>query len=720
MNAFLNSYAQVFFSDHRWLAWLLVFVSFFDPWAGIAGALSVLVANSAAYWMGYNRWFIEKGFYGYNALLVGLGFGLTFQPGVAFYLLVVVSALLTLFFTIGIQGFLYKYALPYLSIPFLLGIWLIMKASAEFSLLGLSIRGIYINNELYALGGLPLIEWFQWFDALITGQALRTYLFSLGAIFFQYNLLAGFVIALGLLMYSRIAFSLSIIGFALAWMFYRLTGADLTALGYSYIGFNYILTSIALGGFFIIPSYKSYLWLILLLPMVIVITLGMQSYFISLGLGMYALPFNLLVLTFLYILKIRENPGTSLRETPIQLFSPEKNVYQERSNSTRFLNPESIPVGLPVLGEWTISQAYHGEHTHKGEWAHALDLIVYGQNAQQFKGKGLDLRDYYCYEKPITAPADGIVADVLDGIPDNLIGDANTQQNWGNTVVIKLQDDLYAQLSHLKPGSIKIKKGDVVKKGDVLALCGNSGRSPYPHLHFQLQETPHIGSKTKAYPLSNYLVRKASGVELNTHAIPRLDEQVTAIQKHPILDAAFHLLPGRTMTFEVHDSGLAWLDGRHEWLVKTDEYNNSYLECSRTGATAWFYNNGEVHSFVNFMGTHKSLLYFFYVACYRVVLAYEPKLTLHDRLPANQMYSGIRLFLQDFIAPFHLFLKADYRMRYGHFSDDFLDPSAELISTVTLQKGSDRTFRLQLDQTGITHFYATYNHTKFTAICTND
>lgn len=88
----------------------------------------------------------------------------------------------------------------------------------------------------------------------------------MGAIFFQYNLLAGILIAAGLLIYSRIAFTLSIFGFSLAWYFYEFIGADISVLGYSYIGFNYILTSIALGGFFIIPSRWSYLWLLWLLP----------------------------------------------------------------------------------------------------------------------------------------------------------------------------------------------------------------------------------------------------------------------------------------------------------------------------------------------------------------------------------------------------------------------------------------------------------------------
>lgn len=385
-DGFLNSYAQVFFSDDRKLGWILLFVSFIDVNAGLSGAIAAIVSNLAAQLMGFDTWFTKKGYYGYNSLLVGLGFGLTFNVGPAFFLLLLVAALLTFFFTIAFQGFFFKYGLPYLSIPFLLGIWLVMMASAEFSELGLSTRGIFIHNELFAIGGKGLIDGVSWFDEWISHEWIRTYLFSLGAIFFQYNLLAGLLIAIGILLYSRIAFTLSIYGFMLAWGFYHITGADISVLGYSYIGFNYILTSIAIGGFFIIPSRWSYLWLIWLLPMVIMVTLSLQKLFAFLQLGLYALPFNVVVITFLYVLKIRIKPGHRLIETPVQLFSPEKNLYQLRTNVNRFHSIDYQPIGLPVIGEWTVSQAYDGELTHKGEWAQALDLIILGNNKKQFRG----------------------------------------------------------------------------------------------------------------------------------------------------------------------------------------------------------------------------------------------------------------------------------------------------------------------------------------------
>jgi urea transporter/murein DD-endopeptidase MepM/ murein hydrolase activator NlpD len=715
---FLSSYAQIFFSDNRLFAWLLLIVSFIDVYAGMAGAAAVVAANLAAQSMGYSNWFISKGYYGYNSLLVGLGFGLTFQPGLAFYLILVVGSLLTLLFTIAIQGVFYKYGLPYLSIPFLLGFWLLLMASGEFAALGLSTRGVYIHNELFALGGKRLIDTVEWSGNFISHLPLRTYLFSLGAIFFQYNLLAGVLIAAGLLAWSRIAFTLSVYGFFMAWLFYTVTGADISVLGYSYIGFNYILTSIAVGGFFLIPSRWSYLWLIWLLPMVILVTLGLSKLFAFFQLGLYALPFNVVVITFLYVLKIRLKPGHRLIETPVQQFSPEKNLYQLRTNAGRFHSPDYLPVSLPVMGEWTVSQAYDGEHTHKGEWGQAIDLIMFGNSGKQFRGEGIIAREYYCYEKPVVAPADGIVADLTDGIPDNPVGDNNIRKNWGNSVVIKHHEHLYSQVSHLKPGSIKVKKGETVKQGDVIGLCGNSGRSPYPHLHFQLQATAHIGSKTLAYPLSNYLVERDGVRHLETHSVPAKDEKVTAIQNHPLLEQAFHFLPGRKLVFEVEEAAEPWLHGRHEWEVKTDEYNNSYFECSRTGATAWFYNNGNIHYFVNYTGTRKSLLYYFYLGFYKVLTGFYNDLTITDSLPPNKVFPRFPLFWHDFVAPFHIYMKAGYAITYVQLNEDFYASSVRLKTTVTLGKNRVMEFDTEVSGQAVCSFTYRYKNLQFKAICT--
>ncbi|MFX7731938.1 M23 family metallopeptidase, partial [Acinetobacter baumannii] len=66
---------------------------------------------------------------------------------------------------------------------------------------------------------------------------------------------------------------------------------------------------------------------------------------------------------------------------------------------------------------------------------------------------------FYCYNKPVLAPADGTVVEIIDFIEDNEIGGNNTQQNWGNTIVIKHAEGLYTKLSHLTKHSFKVAKG---------------------------------------------------------------------------------------------------------------------------------------------------------------------------------------------------------------------------------------------------------------------
>ena len=76
--------------------------------------------------------------------------------------------------------------------------------------------------------------------------------------------------------------------------------------------------------------------------------------------------------------------------------------------------------------------------------------------------------DYFCFGKAITAPFDGTVLEVINSIPDNTIGDVDTKNNWGNTVIIKHTEYIYSKLSHLKFHSVEVKEGDRVKQGQLL------------------------------------------------------------------------------------------------------------------------------------------------------------------------------------------------------------------------------------------------------------
>ncbi len=671
----INSYSQIFFSDNRIFGMILLFVSFFDIYAGLAGILSVLITNALAKLLAFNEFNIQEGRYGFNSLLVGLGIGLTYTPGIETLIVVVVASITTLLLTITLEGFLGKYALPYLSIPFLISLWLVIIAGRDLSALGLSERGIYTTNELYQLGGKMLTDLYNWFESIEKPLFFKTYFLSLGAIFFQYNILAGIFIAIGILIYSRISFVLSLLGFSTAFLFYKILGADITQYGYTFIGFNYILTAIAIGGHFLVPNKYSFLAVVLLLPVVVLFTLSTARLLAPYQLPVFSLPFNVVVILFLYFLKLRTGKHEYLKEIITQLNNPEKNLYFYQQAEKRFKWLSFFPVSLPFMGEWTVSQGHDGEYTHQGEWKHAWDFVITDKSGKQYTGNGDFPKDYYCYDKNVVAPAAGIVVDLTDGIDDNTIGEVNLLQNWGNSIVIKHTEYLYSQLSHLKKGSFKIKKGDYVQKGDIIARCGNTGRSPYPHLHFQLQATPYIGSKTLDYPIDHYIKIDKKKFQLFSYDKPVKGDKVSPIDRTDLLKNAFNFIPGKKLKYAYK--------GRTEiWEVKTDYYNNTYIHCEKTNSFAHLFNDGFVHYFKSFAGDKNSALFQFYLALYQVPLGFYEKLTIKDTFPPNVVNNPLIKIINDFVSPFYPLLKVDYQLMYESVDNELMPDEIKLNSTV--------------------------------------
>ena len=611
----LRSYSQIFFSESYWFAIPLIVVSFFDISAGFSGLLSVLTANLAASLLKFDKLTIVKGFYGFNSLLVGLGLGYFYELTLIMIVIAIFSGFLTLLITITLQGILGKYYLPYLSIPFVLSVWIVFSAGGMLSGTIDNQSSVYILNKLFIIGGHPLVNLHQWWIVNITSDFLNSYFLSLGAIFFQFNVFAGIVIAIALVFYSRIAFLLSLLGYGVAYLACSFFGMDMNQLGYSYIGFNFILGAIAIGGYFYIPSRQSFFWAFAITPVIAIVAAGIFVLLKPFNLPLLSLPFNLVLLTFMYSLRFR-TVQSKFKEVHIQEGTPERNLYSYQSFTRRFPNFGWLQIKLPFLGEWYIKQGQYGEQTHKGEWANAWDFVIIDRDSSQYKEKGDNTLDYYCFGQNIIAPADGSVVVAEDGIDDNKVGEVNTLKNWGNTVIIKHAEGLYTKMCHLQKGSVSVEVGDNVHYGQVIGKVGNSGRSPYPHLHFQLQATPYIGSKTIKYPLFAYL---EDGKELRTFSYPDYGQKVKPIEENYLLKKAFNIMPGTKMIWKIKS-----LKGTDEvtWEVFTNPYNKSYIFCHKTKATAWFQYDGVNFCFTHFDGDRKSLLYNFYLAAFRLPLVY--------------------------------------------------------------------------------------------------
>jgi len=60
----------------------------------------------------------------------------------------------------------------------------------------------------------------------------------------------------------------------------------------------------------------------------------------------------------------------------------------------------------------------------------------------------------------------------------------------GNYIILNLGNGMYANYAHLQKGTLKVEPGDKVKKGDVIALLGNTGNSNASHMHFHVMDGP--------------------------------------------------------------------------------------------------------------------------------------------------------------------------------------------------------------------------------------
>lgn len=129
---------------------------------------------------------------------------------------------------------------------------------------------------------------------------------------------------------------------------------------------------------------------------------------------------------------------------------------------------------------------------------YALDFVKIDGLGKDHKTTGKANEDFYGFATPILAPGDGLVVATHNEQRDNdIIGQENYMDAskipldpmsiYGNYVVIDHRNGEFSVLGHLQRGSVKVKKGDGIRRGQVMAAMGSSGTSTHPHLHYELR-----------------------------------------------------------------------------------------------------------------------------------------------------------------------------------------------------------------------------------------
>jgi len=124
---------------------------------------------------------------------------------------------------------------------------------------------------------------------------------------------------------------------------------------------------------------------------------------------------------------------------------------------------------------------------------YAIDFVKVDKDGNTFGGDGKRNEDYFSFGAPVLAVADATVVDVYDELadapPQQPLPPPTLPKAGGNHVILDLGGGVWAMYGHLKAHSIRVKAGDHVAPGEVIAQLGNNGNSDMAHLHFQLMDS---------------------------------------------------------------------------------------------------------------------------------------------------------------------------------------------------------------------------------------
>ncbi|MES2951759.1 MAG: M23 family metallopeptidase [Pseudomonadota bacterium] len=170
-------------------------------------------------------------------------------------------------------------------------------------------------------------------------------------------------------------------------------------------------------------------------------------------------------------------------------------------------------LSLPIKGKFMVHDGhdYYAHHRRLNTEHPAAKDLGLAQNFMRYnldlnstndhfdihRGTGAKNEDWFAWGQPLYATGDGTVVDAADATPDNIRGGESFFKGekvktepmhfYGNYLVIDHGNGEFSLLGHVQKGSLAVKVGDVVKRGQLVARIGNSGSSHNPQVHYELR-----------------------------------------------------------------------------------------------------------------------------------------------------------------------------------------------------------------------------------------
>ncbi|MCP5558308.1 MAG: urea transporter [Verrucomicrobiaceae bacterium] len=535
-----RAYSAIFFSNSERLGWWFIAVTMLVPDMGIAGLGGVILAGALAWWLGFDHDQLRAGHLLFNSMLAcntvaWLHHGYAFPTGM-FIGLWFAAAFGALLLSVGMGAFfgnilgLGAHSFPAVAVSYVLYF-------LTWALMGPFQLATAARSDLVDLTMLP--------------PMLRAICQGFGSMLFMPVALPGALTMIGVAIQSRLTLLAALSGFAGGFAGMQMLGLSLEPSSVLWCGFNFLLCGVALSIGYYTPSRASLMLgtvaAFLCAPVAIAVATALRYF----ELPASALPANLVILAMIYALKQRRQPGALLPNLHASS-GPELSARLRCLEGVRFPFIATPAVRLPFEGERIITQGFNGPLTHRGAWRHALDFEA-RENGLAWSGSGESLEDFATFDTPVIAPCDGTIARSTDRVQDNEPGRNNPETNWGNFVLIQSDAGPLVMLAHLRHESILVTIGQRVQRGDLLGKCGNSGRSPIPHLHLHVQTSLVTGAATRPFCLGQYLTQRSgdAGWIYHTAGLPAEGQIISTASPDRDLQA-------------LH---AGWLPGEYRWRI---------------------------------------------------------------------------------------------------------------------------------------------------------
>ncbi len=355
-----------------------------------------------------------------------------------------------------------------------------------------------------------------------------TFFRTLGALLFAPTLGFGLIVAAAVLLWSRTALVAGVVG----WIAGIVVAVAVSGTGVVYYwmptAYNFFLSGMALGAVFFLPGRASMLLAAVGGASASLLAVGLQHLFPATALGYLPVASALVVWIAMYALALNDSQALSQRNQTTNL--PAEKAWWWAAYWLRRSGREGPFLVVPIGVTTRISQGFDGLLSHVGPWRYALD---FQQPEMPGQPRRRDADGAASWSPPVTAPAGGVVERIRSDVVDNPLGMCNYAENWGNYVIIRLDQGGWVLLAHLRQGSIPVKPGERVEIGTYLGAVGNSGRAPLPHLHLQAQHSPDPGAPSVPFRLANFLSAiDAESPLLQWHAVT-LPDQGTIVAPAP-------------------------------------------------------------------------------------------------------------------------------------------------------------------------------------------